>query len=498
MSDLLTYEFPSRSATGVLFGLSVARLVAIAAAGVVLIVVMAAPTATSMLSGVLVISLLLGAAAVRVRGRALVDWLPIWGAHGLQMATRRNEFYTSPDLTGDLPDEVLDLPGELFGLEVLSHAELSGASVANPTPAAYGIIRDTFRRRMIAIAEISASDFLFLDPSAQQARISAWGRLLDHLAQSLPELTRLQLVHTVGPASPDPLLRQHATHGGRGSAATAASYGQVVEASGASSQEHRMLLAIGLDLSHARRQIRHGGGGIDGSARVLMDRAATVEDALTGAGLDVHGWLPARAIGHILKVAFDPAARPELDGRPPDVNEGGGIDPGAAGPAAMVDSWAAVRHDSGWSTTLQVVRPPTRPVTGDFLQHLLIGIPTQRRLSILYIPTPIATAERRAQTQQVSSESEQTLRARWGFGTSARQRRTWQDAAQREEDLVEGRTVFKIVWLITVTAPTVAELDAAVGQTEAAARRCSLELRRLAGTQRQAFGFTLPLCRGAR
>jgi hypothetical protein len=135
---------------------------------------------------------------------------------------------------------------------------------------------------------------------------------------------------------------------------------------------------------------------------------------------------------------------------------------------------------------------------GDFLQHLLIGVPAQRRLSLLYIPTPLATAERRAQTQQVSTESEQTLRARWGFGTSARQRRAWHDAAQREEDLVEGRTVFKVVWLITVTAPTPGELEASIGQVEAAARRCSLELRLLAGSQRQGHAFTLPLCRGAR
>ncbi|WP_341253214.1 hypothetical protein [Euzebya pacifica] len=76
--------------------------------------------------------------------------------------------------------------------------------------------------------------------------------------------------------------------------------------------------------------------------------------------------------------------------------------------------------------------------------------------------------------------------------------RAWQDAAQREADLVEGRTAYRVTWLLTVTADTPSDLDTAVGQVEAAARRCSLELRRLSGTQRQAFGFTLPLCRGAR
>ena len=63
---------------------------------------------------------------------------------------------------------------------------------------------------------------------------------------------------------------------------------------------------------------------------------------------------------------------------------------------------------------------------------------------------------------------------------------------------MEGRTVYRVVWLLTVSGATPSDLETAVGQVEAAARRCSLELRRLSGTQRQGFAFTLPLCRGAR
>jgi len=498
VGDLQTYDMPIRPAGGLLFGLSAARLASVATAGVVFIAAMASPTATTIAGGLATIVMLLAGAAVKVGGRALVDWIPIAGGYGWRMATRRNEFYSSPELARPLPDGVLDLPGELFGLELHTHDPTTAAHVANPSPAGFGVLRDTFRQRMIAVAEISAGGFLFGDPDDQQSRIGAWGRLLDHVAQSLPEICRLQLLHSVGPASTEPLRAHHARHGGRGSDDTATSYRQVLHASGAISQEHRLLLAVALDLRAARRAVRQAGGGADGAARVLLDRAATIEETLTGAGLDVHGWLPARQIAQVLRVAFDPDSRTSLDQRPADVNDGGGIDPAAAGPAGMIEGWGAVRHDSGWSTTLQVVRPPSRPVTGDFLGHLLIGVDAQRRLSILYVPTAMATAERRAQTQQVATESEQTLRARWGFGTSARHARAWQDAARREEDLVDGRTVYRIVWLITVTAPSLAQLDAAVGQVDAAARRCALELRRLAGSQRQAFGWTLPLCRGAR
>jgi hypothetical protein len=493
---LPAYQFPARTQAGLLFGMSAARLAATGAAGLVFIVSMSTPTAGRVAGGLAIIGLLLGSATVRVAGRPVVDWVPVWVAFGWRQATRNNEFYSAPDLSLDLPTEVLDLPGDLFGIEVHDLALSTAATQADGGAGGIGVIVDTFRHRQIAVAEVSAGDFLFLDPDDQQARIAAWGRVLDHVAQSLPEISRLQLVHIAGPAGSQPLSRHHHDHGGRGTPATHASYAEVVDTAAAGTQEHRLLLAVALDRQAARREIRQTGGGAEGAARVLMDRAATVEEALRAAGIEVHGWLAAATIGHILRVAFNPAARAHLPESPDEAGEG--ASPALAGPAGMVDGWSAVRHDSGWSTTLQIVQPPARPVRGDFLQHLLIGVPAERRMSILYIPTPLATAERRAQTQQVTTESEQALRARWGFGTSVRHRRQHEDAAQREEDLVEGRTVFKVVWLITVTAATPGELDGAIGQVEAAARRCSLELRRLAGTQRQAHGFTLPLCRGAR
>jgi hypothetical protein len=497
VTELPTYQFPSRPIPGVLFGLSVARLAAIGAGGVVVILTLSRPSAAGLLAAVFTLTLLTAAVGIKVRGRAMIDWLPVWVAFGWQQATRNNEFYANPDVALDLPAGVLDLPGELFGIEIHHYAGTSRASVANPTPTAYGLLKDTFRHRLVAVAEIAGDDFLFCDPADQQARIAAWGGFLDHVAQALPELTRLQVVHAVGEPATADVATHHRDHGGRGTATTGDSYRQVVGAAREHAQQHRMMLAIALDTHLARRAIRQAGGGRDGAAAVLMDRAAVIEEMLRAAGVDVRGWLPATALGRVLRQAFDPAAAAAEQGAS-DTTGTPEVAAAAVGPTGMVDGWSSVRHDSGWSATFQVARPPSRPVTGEFLQHLLLGVPARRRMSLLYVPTPAATAERRAQTQQVSTESEQTLRARWGFATSARQRRAWQDAAQREEDLVEGRAVYRIVWLITVTASTADQLEAAAGQVEAAARRCSLELRRLAGTQRQAFAFTLPLCRGAR
>ena len=498
MAGLRSYQFPVRGDAGLLLGLSATRLAAIGMCGVVFVVVMAMQTAIVLTLGSAIIILLLAATFVRLGGRPAIEWVPVWLSFGWAAATRNTEFYRSPELALPLPDAALDLPGELFGLELHEFAPGAGLSIANPTPATYGVVRDVFRSRLVAICEVSGADFLFLDPDDAQARISGWGATLDHLAQSLPELCRLQVVHTVADGTLAPRTHEPTAAGGHDQTSPADSYAQVAARAAAASQEHRLLVAVALETRAARRAIRQAGGGLIGAGTVLMDRAASVEETLRTAGLAVHGWLPARAIAALLRSGFDPGDRSNLQARGDDVTTGGGVDPAVCGPTGVREQWSVLRHDRGWSTTLQVVGPPSRPVTGDFLQHLLIGVAAERRVSWLFVPTGTSQAERRAQSAQVSAEAEQAVRARWGFASSARQRRQAGDAARREAELVEGRTVYRVVWLVTVTATELAGLDVAVGHIEAAARRCGLELSRLAGTQRQAAGFTLPLCRGAR
>lgn len=410
MTELPVYQFPSRPTPGVLFGLSLARLLAIGAGGIVVIVTLSQPSAAGLLVAVGTLSLIAAAVGIKVRGRAMIDWLPVWVAFGWAQATRNNEFYANPDVALDLPDGVLDLPGELFGIEIHHYTGPTRASVANATPTAYGIVKDTFRHRLVAVAQIAGDDFLFCDPADQQARIAAWGGFLDHIAQALPDVTRLQIVHTVEPTSTADLRAHHRAHGQRGTPLSGASYRQVVDVAGEHAQQHRMMLAIALDTHLARRAVRQAGGGRDGAAAVLMDRAAVIEETLRAAGLDVRGWLPAPALGRVLRQAFDPTAVAADDSR--DAEPELPVNAATVGPTGMADGWSSVRHDSGWSTNFQVARPPSRPVTGEFLQHLLLGVPARHRMSLLYVPTPAATAERRAQTLWVPETRSRALTRR--------------------------------------------------------------------------------------
>ena len=68
--------------------------------------------------------------------------------------------------------------------------------------------------------------------------------------------------------------------------------------------------------------------------------------------------------------------------------------------------------------------------------------------------------------------------------------------ARVEQELVAGHRDLRFVGLLTVSAPTPAELDAACAATESAAAQSMCEILRLVGQQGQAFAAAaVPLAR---
>ena len=88
-------------------------------------------------------------------------------------------------------------------------------------------------------------------------------------------------------------------------------------------------------------------------------------------------------------------------------------------------------------------------------------------------------------------------RARIGRVEDASTQAEADDLVRREQDLVAGHGDLRFAGLITVSAATAEELDAACRTTEAAAAQAMCELRRLVGQQGQAHAAaSLPLARG--
>jgi len=113
---------------------------------------------------------------------------------------------------------------------------------------------------------------------------------------------------------------------------------------------------------------------------------------------------------------------------------------------------------------------------------------------------PIGTGKaiREVEHARTTDLAEAHLRESKGFLTSHRKSREHENTDRRAAQLQEGYADFRFSGYVTVTAASVAELDAACAEVVAAAQRSSLELRRMTGEQDLAFTYTLPLCRGLR
>ena len=78
----------------------------------------------------------------------------------------------------------------------------------------------------------------------------------------------------------------------------------------------------------------------------------------------------------------------------------------------------------------------------------------------------------------------------------AAQTAEYQDVLQQEADLTAGHGVLRVSGLISVSAPTLDDLEAATAAIEQSAIQASCETRRLVGQQAAAFtAAALPLCR---
>ena len=167
-----------------------------------------------------------------------------------------------------------------------------------------------------------------------------------------------------------------------------------------------------------------------------------------------------------------------------------------AGPVAVTETWTHLRTDSAYHAVLWISEWPRSLVYPGFLSPLLLSTGIQRSVSLLCTPMRSDQAARDIRKKKVEYISDAAQRARIGQIEDAAQTAEYTDVLRQESDLAAGHGVLRYTGLISVSAPTVEELDAHTSAIEQAAIQGSCETRRLVGQQARAFtAAALPLCR---
>jgi hypothetical protein len=476
-TELVPVKFSRLTRRGILLGLSVAQLVTLTVAVATIVTAVYAGGGMMLAYTAPIWAICVALTWIPVAGRPLVEWLPVgfwwlWKTSGWQLLYRRR-------IVTPRPEGTLALPGDMARLREYTDPDTGACMIHDPHGAT-----------LTAICEVSHPAFILLDPGEQERRVTSWGRVLATACRS-GRIATLQILERTLPDSGSGLAEWWAQHGTHDQSWASTTYAELIERAGPAGERHATTISLALNMRSAARQIRTAGGGIKGAAAVLRQEMGTLTTALRSGDLNPSGWLTAGDLAVILRSAYDPAVAAALE-RHGSI----GRELATAGPVAVTETWGGLRTDSAHHTVLWISEWPRSLVFPGFLAPLVLSSGIQRSISLLYTPLRSDQAARDIRKKKVEYISDATQRARIGQIEDATQAAEYHDVLQQESELTAGHGVLRYSGLISISAPSEAELEGAVAAIEQAAIQASCETRRLVGQQAQAFtAAALPLAR---
>ncbi|MCX5250737.1 hypothetical protein OG895_37015 [Streptomyces sp. NBC_00201] len=475
-----TVKFPHRSRRGVLLGLSAPQLFVVSLTGLLLLAVLLTAGVTGALKLIPLWAVILAAVFVRHRGRSLADWAPIAVGYALRRFRGQLVWLARPS-TRPRREGLLHLPGTAASLRVVT------------TPhGRFGAVHDPHHGTLTAVVKVSSRAFALLDPATQASNVAGWGRTLAALSRT-GHIARVQVLERTVPDSGDALNR-YWEHGDAQAHLAGPIYRELLAAAGPAAAPHEAYVALALDLKAARRLINQAGGGLTGGFAVLAQLTATFDQAARNSGLTPSGWLDASDIAAVIRTAYDPKASAALDqwsdsGRPQ-------AEPAAAGPVVLVEKADRIQTDSAHHATFWIENWPRIETSPGFLHQLLFTSGVRRTLSLTYEPKGLDSALKDVQRRKATVIADAAERQRKGQVDSEEDSVEYADIKQRERQLIAGHADVALTGLLTVSADTDEQLNAACAAIETAAVAALVDLRLLTWQQAEAFtNAALPLAR---
>ncbi|QDP95348.1 PrgI family protein [Microlunatus elymi] len=450
---------------------------------------------------VLLAAVCLTIAFLPVRGRTIVEYVPVIANFWTQKLTGQDVYRGGVFRMRNSDTAEFVLPGDLAHLRLINFV-LDGGEGAE-----IAVVHDPYAKTYTAVLALEGSTFALLETSVRASRVDAWGSLLAQLCSENGVINRIQVLERTLPDSGDALHRDWTRRGVHDGSLQAANYEQLLSAVDGSTQAHECFVAVSVDARRANAEIRQAGGGHQGAAAVVVREIDKIAEGLKGAGVRVDGWCPPRMLGEVIRTAYDPASRPLIrrrgggrsDSRGGDDGLPSGVDPRICGPMRAENAWSHYRTDSAVHRCWWILQWPRQYVDAGFLTPLLLSSQHRRTVSIVLEPLSPSRASRRVTLRQSGVSSEAAMRQRFRRRTTRRHEIEAGDVDRRETELVAGHGLYRMLGFLSVSADDLAQLEAASGEIEALAQRSQLEIARMSGEHDQAFGAAaLPLARGLR
>jgi hypothetical protein len=378
------------------------------------------------------------------------------------------------------------LPPCLDGLEIVGVPWRTGSEL--------GAFHDRRRRTLTAVVPVRGPQFV-VEPRPEQERLLAgWGDVLAQFAVERGAVAAMSWSDLARPSGLGEHTAWVATQpGGDPDPGAADSYAELLDLATSTAIAHDTVVTITVARDRLGRR-RHGD---DPLGRAAVTAVEALLRGLRSAGLTAGDPCTPAGLQRLLRERIDlarparSADAPRCSGRLAD--RLALVSRATAGPLSMETAWRHVRIDGTYARTWWVGTWPRLAQPPAWLEPFLSGGGLNRTMTVHLQPEPAHQSRRRIERDLVRLESDATTKEDKGRRVDARHRRATQALLDREDELVAGYCEIAYCGLVTVTAPTLDELEEHGEIVEQLAREAGMDLRLLDARQDAAWAAALPV-----
>lgn len=273
-------------------------------------------------------------------------------------------------------------------------------------------------------------------------------------------------------------------------------YAELIALGSKRSMSFSNFVTVGFHLDKMRGDIKQSGGGLPGLGAVLERVAEALEDSLNHTRAKVDSWLPAPEMQSVLSATSDPASAAVRRER-----ESGGRRAAMQNPPIMSvqEHPNRLSIDGSEHATYWITEWPRSEVRTGFLEPLLYAGSATRVLTLQMRPVPIHKALTRITRAQNDIATAQAVQLKFNVKPTREELREAEELDEREEQLADGFADIDYRGFVTVSAPSVKELDKGRMEIETASEQARIVLGLLWRQQAAAFmTAALPLAIGGK
>jgi hypothetical protein len=484
----------TRDRVGMVFGLTLAQLAVLVAAGLPLLWAAWAERwglAVGLALGWLVTAVMV---AVPVHGRSATGWLVAATSYSVGVVLRWSRWRSAAAKGRSGRLDKADLPGILTGIEV------HDGPPTGPTNTRIALVQDHTNRVWAATAAITHPGLALADSDDRDSQGRGLATLLNaaartelisevqFLVRSVPDdgAERQQWLAAHRPESAPRLARMVNEQ----MAAVLTRAGVRTEA----------FVTIVVPEARLAKESREFGRGVDARARAMTMLMGEVEGHLrTGLRVPQVAWLTSAQLAVAVRTGFAPGDRAgiieALAARDTDPSVNADVPWSQAGPAGAEMAARHYVHDAWHSVAATIKLPAKGAVLGALAPVLTPTEPGERRaLAVVFPILPQSIADRQTQNAETAADMGEALRAHAGVKTRARDRTNIARTRSLDAKLAAGTALVRPYAVACVTVPRTMPIAEFGRRLDASIRRSGFAPLRLDLSQDAGFAAaTIPV-----